>query len=314
LAAGALPSRADAQQPAPAEGFAVERFYPSAPGAGWLVMDSLDMHGGFGGVMSLTGGYERSPLRIANGARDLAVVSDRAFADFGVAVTYQRYRLYFNLDAPLVTQGESGTAGANQFTGPSLDLGQNPDTLSDARVGFDARLLGGPDSAFRLGAGAQVFIPNGDRFDYDTDASYRAMFRALFAGDVRWLTYAGQLGVHVRPLSDASIPQSPAGSELLFGVAAGAKFPVFRGIDRLVVGPEVFGATAFQSFFGGTRTALEALLTGRFEGPEDRIVHVRAKLGAGAGIDPRFGAPEWRVVFAVEVFGNRPDRAAAPAP
>ncbi len=33
-----------------AQGFAVERFYPSAPGGGWMVMDDLSMRGRFGGV------------------------------------------------------------------------------------------------------------------------------------------------------------------------------------------------------------------------------------------------------------------------
>ncbi len=39
-------SLAAAQQPA--AGFAVERFYQSAPGAGWFVMDDLDIMDGSG--------------------------------------------------------------------------------------------------------------------------------------------------------------------------------------------------------------------------------------------------------------------------
>src|SRR5579864_8371693 len=98
-----LPSAAAGQQQV--QGFAVERFYPSAPGAGWFVMDTLDMYGGLGGVMALSGGYALKPLRLTDGVQHLAVVSDQAFADLGVAVTYDRLRLYLNIDTPLVVKG-----------------------------------------------------------------------------------------------------------------------------------------------------------------------------------------------------------------
>jgi OmpA-OmpF porin, OOP family len=306
LVASALSSRAEAQQQA--QGFAVERLYPSAPGGGWFVMDELDMHGGLGGVMALTTSYSKDPLRVPAGSQHLDAVSDRAFTDFGFAVTYERWRLYLNFDAPLVTIGQSGTVGAYQFSDPSLDLSQNPDTLSDARIGLDARVFGDDKSPFRLGAGAQLFVPNGDRSDYDTDGTYRAMLRVLFAGDVGLFTYAGQLGVHFRPLDDAPTPESPQGSELLFGLAGGAKVSISRETAALVFGPEIFGATAFRSFLGSTTTALEGLLTGRFEGTAEGGPQLRAKVGAGFGIDRNFGAPDWRAVFAIELFGHYSDR------
>ena len=76
------------------------------------------------------------------------------------------------------------------------------------------------------------------------------------------------------------------------------------GPAAFVVGPEVYGATAFRSFLGASGTALEGLLSGRLEETADRGPQLRIKLGTGAGIDPRFGAPEWRVVFAIEVFDH----------
>jgi hypothetical protein len=42
------------------------------------------------------------------------------------------------------------------------------------------------------GAGAQIFIPNDSRANYDTDGSFRAMGRLLFAADEGIFTYAGQ--------------------------------------------------------------------------------------------------------------------------
>ena len=299
----ALSAPAHAQQAA--QGFAVERFYTSAPGAGWFVMDALDMHGGLGAAVALTVGYARDALRITEGSQRLAVVSKQAFLDIGGAVTYGRWRFYLNLDAPLDFKGQSGSLGGYSFSAPSVDLASHPDTLSDARIGVDLRLVGGPNGAFRLGAGAQLLIPNGNRADYDTDGTFRAMFRILFAGDGGFFTYAGQLGVHVRPLDDSPTPGSPEGSELLFGVAGGAKLPLGRtGTMDFVVGPELYGASAFRSLFGSRTTELEGLLTLRLEGTADKGPQLRFKVGAGGGINQQFGAPEWRVVFAIELFNH----------
>ena len=299
LAVGTFVPRSSAQQQA--QGFALERFYPSAAGGGWLVMDTLDMHGGLGGAMGITGGYALNPLRIPNGAEHLAVVSHEAFTNFDLAVTYNRFRLYLDLTAPLVLSGNSGTAGGYAFTTPAFDLGGYPDVLSDARLGFDARVLGDATSPFRLGLGAQLLVPSGSNTLYITDGTYRAMGRVLFAGDVDWFTYAGQLGVHLRPFDEAPTPQGPQGSELLFGVAGGLKLPVGAG-TRVVIGPEIYGETALESLFGGPTTGLEALLTSRIEGTGDDGQQLRVKLGTGGGLDPQFGAPQWRLVIGLEVF------------
>jgi hypothetical protein len=311
LLAAATPARA---QP-PVQGFAVERFYAAAPEGGWFVMDALDMHGGLGGAMSLTMGYASNPLRITDGTTHLAVVSDQAFAGFGIAATYRRWRWYLNLDMPLAIYGQSGIVGAYSFAGPTVNLGSNPDTLSDARLGGDVRLVGGPTSRFRFGLSAQLIIPSGFRVDYDTDDTFRGMLRSLFAGDVGLFTYAAQLGLHIRPVDDAT-PGSPKGSELLFGAAAGVRLPI--GPARawaVVVGPELFGATAFRFFFNSGTTAFEGLLSGRIEGTRSDRLQFRIKLGVGGGLHQQFGAPEWRILAAIEVFNHRDgNRQAASAP
>jgi hypothetical protein len=307
LAASAFASRAEAQERP--QGFAVERFYPSAPGGGWFVMDDLAMHGGLGGVAAVTGGYALKPLRITDGAQHLSVVSDQAFVDVGLAVTYERFRFYLDLPSPLVIRGNSGDIRGYHLDAPSIDAGNSPDLVSDSRLGFDARLLGDARSPFRLGAGAQLIVPNGNRFDYDTDGTFRGMVRALFAGDAGVFTYAGQVGVHLRPLDDSPVPGSPRGSELLFGVAAGPRLPVTRdGGTVVVVGPEIYGQTALRSFPGANATGLEGLLTGRIEGTGHQGPQLRVKLGTGGGIYQDFGAPEWRVVVGVEVFQHAAER------
>jgi len=304
VVSSAWSSSAEAQQSP--QGFAVERFYPSAPGGGWFVMDDLDMDGGLGGAVAFTGGYSRKPVEVTSpdGSRHLALVSDEAFADVGFAATYSRYRFYFNIPMPLLVTGTSGTLGPYQLSAPAVDVGTNPDSISDVRVGFDVRLLGKPGSSLRVGVGAQLIIPSGDRADYVTDGTYRGMFRLLSAGDVGRFAYAGQLGLHLRPVDESPAPGGPHGSEFLFGVSAGRRLSAGSGWV-VVVGPEVYGETALRSFFGEA-TGVEGLLTGRFDrtgsGP-----HLRVKVGVGRGLDPHFGAPEWRIVCGVELFGQRPE-------
>jgi hypothetical protein len=285
-----------------AEGFALERLYLAAPGGGWFVMDDLSMHGGLGGALALTTGYARKPLRVGAGSERVSVVSDQLLTDFGFAATFDRFRLYLNFDAPLSTKGRSGTVSGYDFTAPSLALSNSPDSFADARIGTDVRLLGQADSSFRLGVGAQLFFPTGKRSDYDSDGTYRAMGRALVAGDVGSFSYAGQLGAHVRSLNESPTPDTPRGSELLFGGAGGLKSPLNGSAGTVIVaGPEVFGETAFNSFFGSRSTGVEGLLTARMEAISDRGALLRLKLGAGGGIDPHFGAPEWRIVCAIEL-------------
>jgi hypothetical protein len=288
-----------------AQGYGVERLYLSAPGAGWFVMDALDLDGGLGGALSLTTSYARKPLGVSVGGRSLAVVSDEALANIGGAISYDRFRFYLGLTTPVVVRGQSGDLGGYAFTGPSLDLGQNPDAISDVRLGLDARIVGAPRGPFRLGASAQLYVPMGARSDWDTDETFRGMFRLLFAGDARWFTYAGHVGAHVRPLDEGATPGGPRGHELLFGLAVGARLPFGPASTwSLVIGPEVFGATAFRTFFAGSGTEVEGLLTARFEQDAAHGLAARVKMGSGIGSSESFGAPDWRAVAAIEIFGR----------
>ncbi|WP_158820589.1 hypothetical protein [Granulicella sp. S156] len=295
-------SSAEAQQQA--SGFAVERFYQSAPGGGWFVMDDLDISGRLGGAISATSGYERNPLVITgpDGKQKLAVVSQEAFLDIGGSVTHDRFRAYLNIPMPLLVTGTSGKLGPYQYTAPNLTLGSSPDTVSDGRIGVDARLFGQPGDLLRLGAGAQLIFPSGNRSDYVSDARYGGMLRFLAAGDAGAFRYAGQLGVHLRPLNDAPVPGSPNGNEFLYGISGGRTFAGPSGW-AVIAGPEIFGETAFHSFFSG-ETGTEALMTGRLEqtGTEHNL---RIKLGVGHALQQNFGAAQWRIVYGVELFGHK---------
>ena len=305
---------ASAQQRA--SGFDVARLYLTPPEAGWFVMDGLDWPSALGGAVSLTAGYSRNPLRVRtpDGLQRLVVVSDLSVADFGFAATYDRFRLSLAFDWILDVDGSSGTVGRYAFTAPTTGLpltasGVNPstapDALGDVRIGIDVRLLGRASSAFRLGAGAQLFIPspNTSRREYVTDGTYRGMLRLLFAGDAGPLSYAAQMGVHLRPLDDASAPGSPEGSEFLFGLAARTTLALGEATS-LSIGPELYGESAIRALFGSA-TGVEALLTSQFERTTGGGARARIKLGAGGGLDSRFGAPAWLAVVAVEVLGQK---------
>jgi hypothetical protein len=299
---GAVVSPAPARAQTP--GFAVERLYQSAPGGGWFVMDDLNIDGGWGVAASVTSGFARLPLNVTtpNAPASLAVVSEQAFLDVGVAVTHSRYRWYFNVPMPLRVSGVDGIVGPYQFVAPSVDLGSHPDAVVDPRLGFDVRLRGQPGERLRLGAGAQVILPSGEQADYVTDGSARGMLRFLVAGDHRSLSYAGHVGFQIRSLNTAGLPDGPVGNEWLFGVSVGRRLSLSDAWS-MTVGPEVFGETAAQDLLGA-HTGVEGLVTTRFEHPSDSRA-LRLKVGAGCGLHAQFGAPKWRVVLGAELLGRQ---------
>ncbi|HEY1957419.1 MAG TPA: hypothetical protein VGH28_17490 [Polyangiaceae bacterium] len=255
-------------------GYMLERLDPAPAGSGWITLDALDMHGRFSGAASLTVSYARDPLP--------AIVSDEAFFDLGASITFDRFRFSLDLTSPVAIDGP----GAN------VDLARDPDVIWDPRFGFDVRLLGDATSPARLGSSVSILLPNGDPASFESDGTVRGIFQLLFAGDLPHFAYAARAGVHVRRFD--------AGDEFVFGAAAGARFG--PSAWSVVVGPEIFGQTALGDFFGA-RTGLEGLLSARLEHFAPHRPGLRAKLGVGAGLDPNFGAPAWRLVVGVELVG-----------
>jgi hypothetical protein len=103
-------------------------------------------------------------------------------------------------------------------------------------------------------------------------------------------------------LSRHAVRLSESASEFLFGIAGEVKIPVGRA-KQFVVGSEVYGASAFRSIMQPAETDEEWLISTRFEGTGNSGRHARVKFGVGRGINPQFGAPTWRVVLAIELFG-----------
>jgi hypothetical protein len=300
VALAAIATMAHAQPVAP--GFAVERLDLAPAGAGWFAMDELNMQPGLGGALSLSLGYEVDPLRVDTPAGTVAVVSDRTFAEISGAITYDWFRVSLAIETEIEASGDPGSAGGFTYAPPAIALDNHPDSIADPRFGVDARLVGSAGDPFRFGVSGELYLPNGSRADYDSDGSVRGVLRALVAGDVRAYRYAGYLGVNIRPLDDATVPNYPRGSELVFGVAGGVS--KLLTCWRATVGPELFGATAFNDFAAHDATALEAMLSGRLEQIAGDGRRIRLKLGIGAGIVPELGAPAFRVLAGIEMFGQ----------
>jgi hypothetical protein len=76
------------------------------------------------------------------------------------------------------------------------------------------------------------------------------------------------------------------------------------GVETVIVGPELYGETAFNAFFDKETTGLEGLLSARLEPLHGcpGSAQLRFKVGMGAGLDAYFGTPQWRALASVEMF------------
>jgi hypothetical protein len=297
IAAAAPSSRAFAQQQV--QGFAVERFQSAVPGSAWLTSNDLALPEGLGGAASFTTGYARRPLRIdVPDGRPVDVVAHQAFVEAALAISYGRFRLSAFLPSPLALSGRSGVAGDSSYTAPDVNPSHTPDTIADPRVSLETILAKDQARHLRVGASAELVFPTSFRRHYLTDGTFRGIGRLLAAGNMDAFDYAASLGVHLRPLDDAPAPGSPRGSELVFGAAAAVRL-TSGPAGTLRVGPELFGASAFRSFLASESTALEGLFGASLTRPMGGRMLAFLKLGAGAGLIPCFGAPEWRLVTSV---------------
>ncbi len=260
-----------------ADGYLAQRFDPAPAGAGWLTQDSLKLSGGLGGAVALTTGYTHTS---AAGLTTAPIFSDFARANIGFAATYSRYRLSFDLASPVYVRGSA----------PNMDIASHPDTILDVRIGVDARIWGDVNGPFRVGAGAQVFVPSADRSDYMSDGTYRGQLRVLAAGDIGHWVYAANVGLHIRPLM---------GHELVYGAATGWRLPVGETQAAVVIGAECSAAQQLQAV---AHSMTDALLTGRLELPSKNGHLLRLKIGGGLNADIS-GGLGWRAVIGMEVVG-----------
>jgi OOP family OmpA-OmpF porin len=287
-----------------ANGFALDRFNPSERGSEWFAMDSLDLRGSGRPAIGLVGELADSPLVLynADGSTRAVPVHYQLILHPGASlVLFDRLRVGFDLPIAAYQDGQTGTAGGVTYQGvTSAGVG-------DLRLGADVRIFGEYRDAFRLAAGAQVFVPIGSRSGYLSDGSTRIIIpRALAAGDIGWFSYAAQLGFNYRGLTD-SFGGTGLGSEFVFGASAGV-----HALDRnLLVGPELYGSTVVTSgaAFSKLDTPLEVLIGAHY------LIASAVRIGGGVapGLTRGYGEPAVRYVLSVE-WAPQPEPPPPPPP
>jgi OmpA-OmpF porin, OOP family len=297
-----LASRAHAQT---ATGFALDSFNPSERGSDWFAADSLDLRGQLRPAIGIVGDYGWRPLVLynANGAVADAVVRDQLYAHLGASLNlWSRLRVSFDLPIAIWQDGTTDSIGTATYrAGTSSGVG-------DLRLGADVRIAGKYGQPFTLALGAQVFLPTGDSSSYLGDGSVRLLPHVAIAGDVKWFTYAANVGFLYRPADDSFGPYA-RGSELTFGASAGVRL----ADKRLIVGPEVYGSTVVTSasaVFSRASTPVEGLLGAHYAIAADWHVG----LGAGTGFTQGIGEPALRIVASAEWAPAFHDKLAPSAP
>jgi hypothetical protein len=290
LALGLAPQASAQVQTHPADRFALNGFYPSAPGSTWLVADSLRYEGHKRVTLGLVFDWGRKPLVLYGPAgSETALVSDQFYAHLGGSILlYDRFRLALSIPVILYQNGSTFYVDDTEYIAPhGLDVG-------DIRASVDGIIWRRSDGVVRLAGGMRFFIPSAGRDSYASDGAVRIEPYLAVAGDVGPFTYAGRLGVQYRAQS-TTFAGAALGSQFLLDAAAGYQTP-YR---RLLVGAELYGSTVFsegESYFATAASPLELLLMARWQLPHGWA----ASLGFAPGLTRALGTPRFRTLASVE--------------
>ena len=284
----AAPGVARAQR---ATGFALDRFDPSEKGSEWFALDSLDLRGHARPALGAIADFGYKPLVLYNEdhSERASLLQEQLVLHLGGSVVlWNRLRLGASLPIALYQSGDDAVAGTTTFAAPTSTA------VGDLRLAADIRLFGQHRGPFSLAAGVAVHVPTGSRDAYTGDGSVRLAPRLLAAGEVGRFIYAAKLGFTYRALTDA-YAGSDLGSELGFGVSAGVR----TAHQRLVLGPELYGATVVtgnEGAFKTRNTPVEILLGGHYTLPGGW----RLGAGAGPGLTRGYGSPAFRALASIE--------------
>jgi OOP family OmpA-OmpF porin len=285
-------------------GFAMNRFEPSERGSEWFVHDSLDLRGNARPALGIVADYGYRPQHSQIG--DASVVSRQLFAHVGGSLTlFDRLRLGVNVPIAIDQGGSSVQRREGLYIAP--DSGG----LGDVRLSADVLLLGAHSSEagtrlpFRLAIGALLFAPTGNADRLLGDGKARVTPHVLLAGDVGAFTWSATLGFVYRAREKSIYMESPIGSEVQFGLAAGARMATGPK-GTLVIGPELWATTSVAetgSIFSAQGTPMAVLLGGHYATGDFRV-----GLGAGPGLSHAAGTALVRGLLSLE-WAPAPDAA-----
>lgn len=280
---------ASAQLASAADGFALNRFEPAEGDSDWFAMQSLDLRGHGRWATGIVGDWSHRSLVLFDerGNEVQALLRDQFYAYLGASVVlWERARVGASFPLVLLSEGDAAQPGA-----PTLPVSSGTN-VGDLRLGADVRVFGENRGYVSLALGARVYVPTGSSSAMTGDGKVRVRPHALASGRAGIFEYAVRTGLNVRGRSEFAGQE--VGTEWQFGAAAG-----LRLLDeRLLVGPELWGATAVDSSMGvfdKEATPVEALL-----GAHYRIEQLAFGLGAGPGLGRGFGTPSMRALASLQ--------------
>ncbi|MGK4008074.1 OmpA family protein [Sorangium sp. So ce1036] len=276
-------ARAQAQEAAAPEGFALDRFQPAPAGDRMFGVQSAYTAGEASPHIMLLGDYAQDPLvlRTRSGNEDRgAVVGNQLLLHLGASLALWN-RLTVSADLPLALQsGDGGAASGAQLAPPTTSA------LGDLRLGARATLYGGYHDPFQLAVAGYVWLPTGDPEAYSGDGAVRGAPQLVLGGHLGRAVWSFSAGPEFRAKKPFANVES--GMMVQWGAGLGLLLDDER---RLQLGPEITGAITVSDLQQRT-TNLEALLGGRYRVASD----FEAGLGVGPGFTSGIGTPSFRAV------------------
>ncbi|WNG28594.1 OmpA family protein [Cystobacter fuscus] len=254
-------------------GFELERLETNV-GRGSVLMGNGELMIPGGLSVSLLGHYQRLPLVLSDGEKDLSIVSNRVTSV--VAASYGVFPwLELGAQVPVVLWQEGDDprdAGLNVLTAQGL----GPPVLQ-ARLGLMSRRQRKPVD---LAADLAVGLPFGTQQALSGDAGPRFQARMVMGATMGWLQPSLEAGVLFRPAIPLATVEGPAkpgasaevhlgaavtttgknqrgelavkatlGNQVSVDVLGGIRFPVLEGLDAFVLGgPGMGGALGTPLF------------------------------------------------------------------
>jgi len=279
-------------------GFALSRFEPAERGTRSFVTDELVLRGRPRPAIGLTLDLADRPLvaRGPSGEERFALVRSQLLAHVGASlVLADRFRAGLDVPLALHQDGEDAVIGGDRHGAA------NGAALGDTRLAFDARAFGQHDAPITLAVGLRGWLPTGSRAEHTSDGSLRVAPQVMVAGRIGAFVWAARTTLAYRPRDDR-YAGAQLGSELGGAVSAGAR--LWDG--RMVIGPEVWAASALPRFLGKQETGANAIVGAHLTfGP------MRIGAGFGLGLGEGLGTPRTRGLLSIE-WSPRHD--APPAP
>ena len=273
------------------------------PAAGWLVMDDL-----VDARRARRRGRGDDRLRACPAARDRRRAAPRGRLRPSIRRRRPRrelraLRLYAQLHQPARAAGAErhrrrlrvhGTRGRHRL--------RTPTRVSDARLGFDARLLGDARRSVptRRGRAALRPLRHPRRLRHRRTLRAACSARSSPATSAACRTRRSSACTSARSTSSHARQPARQRAALRRGRGRRAAHRTRAPSGRSSSGPRSTARPRCGRPFVEQRPGSRGCFTGRVEGTR-ATARLRLKLGVGGGLNPRFGAPEWRIVAGIEV-------------